>query len=694
MKLTRELGLTTLAARLMLDAALRNQPTFYETSRCSGMVSVIQVPDALWGSEIAVAWRILAGSSMVIRRTGVRASDMVLEEATHSLSVWEKGQLGRPAELLAIGPSTNVSKNNLQIEFRGALKEQRAVHALSHAPESLLPAEVLRAADQRLVVPRIESGLLLLLAVDVCSAAADPIEPIPDELIRHLQPSDLILSRRPGQSVGDLFRRIQVTIQARQKPSGPGLESLPGMGQALAWAHRVVEDLQACVAGDLPASELDRGCVLEGPPGCGKTSLARAIAASARVPFVAASLQEWQGARDGHLGTLLGAMGATFAEARRLAPCVFLVDELDSFGDRSRFDARHRDYSRQVLNAFLEHLDGSHARDGVIVIGATNDASVLDPAILRPGRLEQIIRVPLPDADGLTLILRHHLRGELQGDDLLPLGQVAHERGASGADIERWCRVARATARRARRPMVLDDLVAEVGEPPPPLSPGDLERAAVHEAGHALGYLRCGKGVLLDVEVGLDGSSPGRTRTMSDALDEGSVFITQDAIHRRLRALLAGRAAELEILGDISGGAGGSSTSDLARATRLAVIAVAALGLDDHVDAVIWHRLETTDDGERLLASDPAIRLRVANWLSASMASAMSLVAQNRVAVLAVADALVTRGRLNGDEVARLVEQAATKGVTVNQGAREKRDVDPHRDGGHVRGQRRSRADG
>ncbi|WP_161993602.1 AAA family ATPase [Muricoccus nepalensis] len=694
MQLTRDLGISVLASRLMIDAALSDQSGFLETSRRPGMVSIIEVPDQAWGADIAIAWRMIAGSVTMAPRARPQSSDDILEAATGPVSVWQKKELGRPAELLAIDPGKGSTKRDLLKEFRVALIEGRAVHAISHAPEALLPLEVVHAADQRLVIPPVDAGLLIRLAVDVCSSATDPIEAIPDDLIRFLQPSDLLFSRRPGQSAADFFRRVAATIKGKQTPSGPGLETLPGMGEASHWAHRLVQDLKGCVAGDLPASELDRGCVLEGPPGCGKTSLARAIAMSAGVPFLAASLQDWQGSKEGHLGSLLGAMAATFAEARRLAPCVLLIDEIDGIGDRSRFDARHRDYSRQVVNALLEQLDGSHTRKGIVVIGATNDATVLDPAILRPGRLERVIRVLLPDADGLAQILRHHLRGELRDEDLLPLAAVAYGRGASGADVERWCRVARATARRSGRPMVLDDLVAEIGEPPPPLSPGDLRRAAVHEAGHAVAYLGCGDGVLIDVQVQGDLGSPCRTMTRKDALGEGTVFLTGGAIQNRLRALLAGRAAELEVLGDISGGSGGSPTSDIAAATRLAVVAVAALGLDGHAHAVLWHRVERDGDADRLLRDHPDIRERVAALLSRSMAAACCLIAENRAAVLTVADALASRGRLTGEEVACLVGQTATQGAVVNQESPDQPSVDHHHEGGHPRGRRRSRADG
>ncbi|MDT8292269.1 AAA family ATPase, partial [Roseomonas mucosa] len=414
----------------------------------------------------------------------------------------------------------------------------------------------------------------------------------------------------------------------------------------------IVEDLRACRAGDLDAAELDRGAVLEGPPGCGKTSLARAIADSADVPFVAASLQDWQGARDGHLGTTLGAMRETFEEARRLAPCVLLVDEMDSFGDRNRFHAVHRDYSRQIVNGFLEQLDGALGRSGIVVIGCTNDASGLDPAILRAGRLERLIRVPLPDETGLQAIFRRHLGEALLDTDLSEMARTAHARRAAGADVERWCRSARGTARRARRPMVVDDLQVEVGTAPPHPSHQDLWLACVHEAGHALGYLSLGPGVLESVCIRPESRSLGFTQAR---IPTDRTFVTRKILLGQLRALLAGRAAEIEVLGEASSGSGGTDGSDLAVATRLTVMAVAAMGLDDHPHALLWQPIGSASTADDVLARDGEIRSRAAALLNTAMEDARRLVQEHLEGTVVVAEALMQRNRLDAEEVASLL---------------------------------------
>lgn len=191
----------------------------------------------------------------------------------------------------------------------------------------------------------------------------------------------------------------------------------------------------------------------------------------------------------------------------------------------------YRDYSIQVVNAFLELLDGAHDREGVVVIGACNDATRLDPAMLRAGRLERVITLSLPEAAELEAIFRLYLAGDLAQEDLSTVARAAHRHGGVGADVEGWCRGARRRARVARRGLLLSDIEAEVGPPPPPVSPDQLRRIAVHEAGHAVALLSLGSEILISVEIsetgrGLDspGSSPVPSHLVRSSR-RGRIFI-------------------------------------------------------------------------------------------------------------------------------------------------------------------------
>lgn len=503
-----------------------------------------------------------------------------------------------------------------------------------------------------------------------------------------LGPEALFAAHRPGEEAGTFLRRLAVLV-ARQgggtNHAQPRLEDLHGTGEASAWGLRLARDLRAYARGELPWSALDRGAVLAGPPGTGKTTMARAIAQSAGVAFIATSLAEWQGSGEGHLGTTLNAMQSSFAKARAAAPCVLLIDELDSLGDRRTFHDRHRDYSTQVVNGLLELLDGSMSREGIIVIGATNDPARLDPALLRPGRLDRVLHVPLPDAQALVGIFRHHLGAELP-DDALPVGALAglattaHGRRASGADVAGWVRGARARARHAGRLLAWDDLVAEVGPPAAPLRPEEIRRVCIHEAGHVVGYLlldrsrslvRCVRVPLGPVPTG-DTQDLAITELEQDPSLWRSTSITPRWLRRQLRALLAGRAAEMVVLGEPSAGAGVTEGSDLAKATHVATLACASWAVGRADGNLVWRPVAGSPID--VLVTDPALRTEVGTLLRDAMRDALRMATRCREGINRIAGALAVRGHLTGEEI-REVLRAPDHRPSKQQVARHPKDV-------------------
>ena len=224
-------------------------------------------------------------------------------------------------------------------------------------------------------------------------------------------------------------------------PEGPLLSQLAGMPEARAWGEALVQDLALYKAGRLKWSEIDPGCVLYGPPGTGKTTLARAIAATARLPLVAASYAEWN--RGGPYGAdIINAMCKTFESARKSAPSILAIDELDSMPDRSSLPSSHP-VTYAIVNALLEQLDGLNRRPGVVVIGTCNNPERLDAAVVRSGRLGRSILVPLPALEALPQIFAFHL-GQHAGS-IGNLSSVAVMCvGMSGADIEQLVRIAAA----------------------------------------------------------------------------------------------------------------------------------------------------------------------------------------------------------------------------------------------------------
>ena len=270
------------------------------------------------------------------------------------------------------------------------------------------------------------------------------------------------------------------------------------MGEARQVAQDLIEDIRAAQAEQISWSAVDKGFLLTGAPGTGKTSLARAIAKECAVKFIIASAAAWQSA--GALDVHLRAMRADFSEARRYAPAILFIDEVDSIGSREQLEGPNTIYQTEVINALLAEIQGIDSTDSVIVIGATNYAEKVDPALRRAGRLDQVVAIPLPNIEGLEQIFGYYLsRYEADGGELGPdidaraLAQMAF--GLTGADVEFFVRGGARRARRDSRPLGQQDLMAEVTRRPrrpdsaPQLTAAEMHRVAVHEAGHTVARL-------------------------------------------------------------------------------------------------------------------------------------------------------------------------------------------------------------
>ncbi|WP_349508016.1 AAA family ATPase [Ensifer sesbaniae] len=237
-----------------------------------------------------------------------------------------------------------------------------------------LPIQVMLGVDVEVDIPSISTmdfriGCRIAYRIDVTPSEAEAAMsyPLPHvwAALRRGRPIRNALARLADASDLDVK-------QSRDKRQDlPLLQDMYGYGGAKEWGLELAQDLIDWQRGRIDWSEVDTGIVLSGPPGVGKTQFAAALARQCSVPIIAASLARWQA--RGHLGDLLKAMRSDFDKAKESAPCILFCDELDSFGDRNSFSADNKDYSTQVVNGFLEHLDGLDGREGVVVIGATNN---------------------------------------------------------------------------------------------------------------------------------------------------------------------------------------------------------------------------------------------------------------------------------------------------------------------------------
>ena len=415
-------------------------------------------------------------------------------------------------------------------------------------------------------------------------------------------------------------------------PDVQPLRELSGLGEAGTWGAQIAQDLIAWRKKKIVWADIDPGRLLHGAPGTGKTLFARALAATCGLPLVETTYGEWQRSGDGHMGDVLAAMHAVFARAKKLAPCILLIDEIDAVSSRAIRGNNQRWYTG-IITALIAELNALTAHEGVIVVGAANYLDGIDPALLRAGRLDKAIEIPLPNLDALRGIIRFHLdsKGELAEADLGDLAVATI--GMTGADVEKLVRVARRRARHLGRDLLLEDLFAVLGERVEGLSPEFLERIAIHEAGHATAAVV----LIVSRNVNITLFHLGQVGA-STFFDPEVEAITRKVVEHRIAVALAGRAAEDVLLGSVTAGAGGSENSDLAVATRMAMSAVAYWGLSTSWPP-IWIPPE-------VVFSQRGLRREMRQMLNECYAMALDLMRERKLQVRAVAAALLKRRAL------------------------------------------------
>ena len=381
-----------------------------------------------------------------------------------------------------------------------AVQRRCAIVGVSAEPDRLLPRDLIRLAATKIVVPKLDGETIAAVIEAVTGRHPGAVD---DALAARTTIDALNLAVRADLGAEASLARLRHLLDGavQDADAGPLLSDMHGLGDARQWGLDLVADLRAYAAGTLPWSACPRGLLLTGAPGTGKTSYARALAREAGVHFISTSYGNWQSHKDGHLGHVTQAIRNTFAQANRNRPCIVFIDEIDTLPARGS-TKRDNDWWTAIINVMLECLDGYEKREGVVVIGACNDPSRLDPALVRPGRLDRRIDIPLPDLAGLTGIFRTHLRDELKDADIRPVALAA--RGGTGANVEFWVREARGRARRQGDDLTVELLLDAVYDGTPALPAPVRNAISFHESGHAIASLVLGIGapIALSIDAG------------------------------------------------------------------------------------------------------------------------------------------------------------------------------------------------
>jgi len=401
-----------------------------------------------------------------------------------------------------------------------------------------------------------------------------------------------------------------------------------------------------------------RGVLMVGPPGTGKTLLARAVAGEADVPFFALTGSSFV---EMFVGVGAARVRDLFTAARKASPSIIFIDEVDAIGQRRGGALVSNDEREQTLNQMLAEMDGFDATSGVVVLAATNRPETLDPALLRPGRFDRQVEIPLPNLRERTAILQVHSRGKRLGGDV-DLDVVARSTpGFSGADLANLVNEAAIVAVRADRDTITADDFSEARdrillgrrEATNALMPGEKHAVAVHESGHALvAALSPEADPVAKVTILPAGQALGVTEQLPT--DERHLY-SESYLKDSLAVRLGGRAAELLVLGEASSGA----SSDLAGATDLATRMVREYGMSERLGPVgfasgspMYLGGEEVRNRSYAEATQRVIDEEVAELLREAERRALALLTEHRDALDRLVEDLITHETVDGDAVA------------------------------------------
>lgn len=441
-------------------------------------------------------------------------------------------------------------------------------------------------------------------------------------------------------------------------------KDVAGADEAKQELEEVVEFLKHPQKYNDLGAKIPKGVLLYGPPGTGKTLLAKAVAGEAGVPFFSISGSDFV---EMFVGVGASRVRDLFDQAKKSAPCIVFIDEIDAVGrQRGAGLGGGHDEREQTLNQLLVEMDGFSANEGIIMIAATNRPDILDPALLRPGRFDRQIVVDRPDIKGRTEILKVHVKGKPMGQDV-NLDVIAQRTpGFTGADLSNLVNeAALLTARKDKKAINMPEMeeAAErviMGPERKSRVISDKEKrlTAYHEGGHTIvGMLLEHTDPVHKVTIIPRGRAGGYTLSLPK---EDKYYATRSEMLDELKVLLGGRVAEALVLKEISSGA----SNDLQRATQLARQMICEYGMSENIGPVTFgHRQDQVFLG-RDIARDKdyseevaaEIDKEVRSFMEDAYAATEKLLSDNIDKLHVIAKALMEKETLEEEEINQLVK--------------------------------------
>ena len=435
-----------------------------------------------------------------------------------------------------------------------------------------------------------------------------------------------------------------------ERKTKTSFDDIAGLDEEKEELKEIVEFLKKPKRFTEMGAKIPKGVLLYGKPGTGKTLIAKAIAGEADVPFISMSGSEFI--------EMFAGLGASrvrklFDKARKLAPCIVFIDEIDAIGSRRTSNSGAETENNQTLNQLLVEMDGFSSEETIIVLAATNRPEMLDKALLRPGRFDRQITIPAPDLKGREEILKIHSKDKKLAEDVSLYGIAEDTAGFTGAELANILNEAAIIATKKEHDAIdnsdLDEAVKKVTvgleKTSRKISEKDKKLTAYHEAGHAIvSQFLPTQTAVKEVSIIPRGMAGGYTMYKSD---EDKYYISKTEMEEKLIALLGGRAAEKLVLDDISTGA----SNDIEVATKVAKDMVTVYGMSDTIGPISLK----DNDGQleyQMFGDDmqDAIGKEVKKLIDTAYRNAQEILKQHMDTLHAIASELIAKEKINEQE--------------------------------------------